>query len=277
MQTEPVPRPALRARAPEQRPDESVPKHWFFGNVFATHVANGVNLLFPAGERFFVRSVRHYEKDLRDLELRARVRGFYAQEGAHAREHDKYNALLEGQGFDVGRFLRFYETVAFRIVERLSPPKVRLAATAAAEHYTAIMAENSLRLRFLDHADPRMRSLLAWHAAEEIEHRDVAFDVLTEVGGGYAVRIAGLAIATAMLGSFWTLGAAMLLAQDPDATLSRVASDWAKMRKRKAEDAADRKSVFVSGIRSYLRRDFHPSQADIDHLAGEYLASVGLA
>ncbi len=276
MQTE-AHRPTLRARTPEARPDGSVPKHWFFGNVFATHVANGVNMLFPAGERFFVRSVRHYEKELTDPELRARVRGFYAQEGAHAREHDRYNALLEEQGFDVERFLRFYETVAYKIVERIAPPKLRLAATAAAEHYTAIMAENALKLRFLDHADPKMRSLLAWHAAEEIEHRDVAFDVLTAVGGGYAVRIAGMAMATAMLGSFWTLGAASLLVQDPDATLGRVVRDWAKMRERKRTKFADRQPVFTTGLKSYLRRDFHPSQSDVDHLADAYLASVGLA
>jgi predicted metal-dependent hydrolase len=276
MQPERTPTP-LRARAPAQRPDDGVPKHWFFGNVFATHVANGVNMLFPAGERFFVRSVRHFEKELADPELRARVRGFYAQEGAHAREHDRYNALLESQGFDVQRFLRLYETVAYRIVERISPPKLRLAATAAAEHYTAIMAENALKLRFLDHADPRMRALLAWHAAEEIEHRDVAFDVLTAVGGGYALRIAGMAVATTMLGTFWTLGATTLLLQDPEATLARVAADWRKMRASKASTYADRRPVFVTGLKSYLRPDFHPSQADVDHLAEEYLAAVGLA
>ncbi len=31
-----------------------VPKKWFAGSAGATQVANGVNLLFPAGERFFV-------------------------------------------------------------------------------------------------------------------------------------------------------------------------------------------------------------------------------
>ena len=267
----------LRARAPEQRPDASVPRHWFLGNAFATHVANGVNMLFPAGERFFVRSVRHFEGELRDPELRARVRGFYAQEGAHAREHDRYNAFLEAQGFDVKRFLNLYETVAYKIVERLAPPKLRLAATAAAEHYTAIMAENALRLRFLDHADPKMRSLLAWHAAEEIEHRDVAFDILHEIGGGCALRIAGLALATAILGSFWALGATTLLAQDPEATLGRIARDWRAMRTERARAFTPRQPVFVTGIKSYLRRDFHPSQSDVDHLASEYLASVGLA
>ena len=56
-----------------------VPRHWFGGNVVATHVANGVNLLFPAGERFFVRSVHHYLDRIDDEHLRARVKGFFSR------------------------------------------------------------------------------------------------------------------------------------------------------------------------------------------------------
>ncbi|MDB4945301.1 MAG: hypothetical protein JWP97_4835, partial [Labilithrix sp.] len=37
-----------------------VPRFWFADSRAATNVANAVNLLFPAGERFFIRSVRHY-------------------------------------------------------------------------------------------------------------------------------------------------------------------------------------------------------------------------
>lgn len=39
---------------------KDIPRHWFAGMATPTHVVNGVNLLFPAGERFFVRSVKHY-------------------------------------------------------------------------------------------------------------------------------------------------------------------------------------------------------------------------
>ncbi len=37
----------------------AVPRKWFFDSELPTHVANGLSLLFPAGERFFIRSVRH--------------------------------------------------------------------------------------------------------------------------------------------------------------------------------------------------------------------------
>ena len=50
----------IQPRAPDLDLDTRIPRHWFGGNALATHIVNGVNLLFPAGEQFFVRSVRRY-------------------------------------------------------------------------------------------------------------------------------------------------------------------------------------------------------------------------
>src|SRR5262245_6135305 len=120
-----------------------VPKHWFAGNPIATHIANGVNMLFPHGERFFVRSVNHYVAQIDSPELRAQIKGFFGQEGRHAKAHDDYNQTLREQGYRIDGFLRFYERVARDLLERLAPPGLNLAATAAAEHFTAIMAEGA--------------------------------------------------------------------------------------------------------------------------------------
>lgn len=253
-----------------------VPRHWFGGNPIATHVANGVNLLFPAGERFFVRSVRHYLDDLESEMLRARVRGFFGQEGRHAKEHEGFNQVLEAQGYEVERFLRLYERIAYGVIERVSSPKLRLAATAACEHFTAILAENALRVRFLDVADPRMRSLLLWHACEEIEHRDVAFDVLQEVDPSYGLRVAGLAVGGACLAGFWTAGSLHLLAQERKQFGARALfRGWRELEAHRAK-VFGRRLPFLDGVRQYLRRDFHPSQNHVDSLAREYLASAGL-
>ena len=266
----PSPAPVLRPRSPGVALDAPVPRHWFGGNVVATHVANGVNLLFPAGERFFVRSVNHYLDRVRDPLLRAQIKGFFAQEGRHAREHERVFRLLEEQGYEVAPFLRLYERVAYGVIEKLAPPALRLATTAACEHYTAILAENALAHRLLDQAHPTMRALLLWHAAEEIEHRAVAFDVLQEVSPSYPLRVAGLALATACLGGFWIAAAAVLLRQE-SASSARLRADWRVSRER-----ARQHGVFLRGIREYLRPGFHPSQKETDGLASTYLASVGL-
>jgi predicted metal-dependent hydrolase len=248
-----------------------VPRHWFAGNPVATHIANGVNMLFPQGERFFVRSVNHYVAQIDSPELRAQIKGFFGQEGRHAKAHDDYNQTLRDQGFSIDGFLRFYERVGHGYLERMTPPALRLAATAAAEHYTAIMAEGAFTRGVLETADPRMKQLLLWHAAEEIEHKSVAFDVLKAVNPSYALRMAGLAYATILLSSFWIIGTMTLLRQEQ--------MSWkeirAELRRMQSEDPIVRR-VFLRGIREYARRDFHPSHNDNYHLARDYFATAAI-
>ncbi|MBL8742728.1 MAG: metal-dependent hydrolase, partial [Myxococcales bacterium] len=209
-----------------------VPRHWLGGSALATHLANGVNLLFPAGERFFVRSVRHYLKQIEDdPTLVEAVRGFAGQEGHHARAHEEVFELLEQQGFEIKGFLRAYEAIAYRVIERLAPPALRLATTAAAEHFTAVMAENFLT-EMVDEAglDPAMRQLFMWHACEEIEHRAVAFEVFQRVDGRYPMRMAGLAMATATLAGFWIAATIYLLRQEERGVVGALRRDGKAMK-----------------------------------------------
>lgn len=249
-----------------------MPRHWFGGNAVATAIANGVNLLFPAGERFFVRSVAHYLDQVDDPHLLAQIKGFFGQEGRHANEHDHVARLMRAQGFEVDRFLAWYEHVAYDLIEKAAPPSLRLAVTAACEHFTAIMAENALSKGLLDGAHPDMRALLLWHASEEIEHRAVAFDVLQKVAPGYGTRMAGLAVATVLLSGFWAIATTYLLLQEKKSGSPRLGAEWLEVRRHRGKD-----QVFLKGIQSYVRRDFHPSQHDIDGLASAYLAQAGLA
>jgi predicted metal-dependent hydrolase len=262
-----VPRP----RSPGVDLDAPVPRHWFGGNAVATHIANGVNLLFPAGERFFVRSVNHYLDQVDDPLLRAQIKGFFGQEGRHAKEHERFFAQLEAQGYDIARFLRVYERIAYGFIERIAPPALRLSATAACEHFTAIMAEKALRTGLLEYAHPTMRALFLWHAAEEIEHRAVAFDVLRAVSPGYGLRVAGMVVSATLLAGFWVAATATLLLQERDLPRARLREEWRIARARRRAEP-----VFLPGIREYLRPGFHPSQKDVDRLAAEYLARVGL-
>jgi uncharacterized protein len=249
---------------------EGVPRHWLGGSALATHLANGVNLLFPAGERFFVRSVRHYLKQIEcDPALVEAVRGFAGQEGHHARAHEEVFALLEQQGYDIKGFLRAYEAVAYRVIERLAPPSLRLATTAACEHFTAVMAENFLT-EMVDEAglDPAMRTLFMWHACEEIEHRAVAFDVFQRVDARYSMRMAGLAMATLMLGGFWVAATIHLLRQEQRGALGTLRREGAAMKERQPFS----RRVFGRGIREYTQRNFHPSaRTDLDALAARFL------
>ena len=251
---------------------DAIAKHWLNDNAVATHVINGVTTLFPAGERFFVRSVWHFMDRISDPVLKAQIHGFGGQEGRHAKEHERFFRVLEAQGFELNRFLKIYEAVAFGLVEKNVSPELCLAATAACEHFTAILAEAAFTQHPFDAAHPAMKALLLWHAAEEIEHRSVAFDVMQIVNPSYALRLEGLAVATALLGTFWMLGTATFLVQDKDATIKKIIADA-----RQARTGELWGRVFGHGIRQYFRRDFHPREMQLDAFATEYLKSVGLA
>jgi len=254
----------------------AVPKHWFAGSRIGTHIANGVNMLFPHGERFFVRSVNHFLDQIDDPALVARAKGFFGQEGRHASAHDDYNDMLRDHGFEIDAFLERFQKYGTWVEERASP-ELRLACTAAAEHFTAIMAENAFNQRVLDTAHPVMRDLLLWHAAEEIEHKSVAFDVLQQVNPSYRLRVAGMVMATLQLSTWWTIGFLTLLRQEGMSAKELRAEAKAMRARKEAPDDSIAKRVFLRGIRSYLRRDFHPDQHDNYHLAETHLAQAGLA
>jgi hypothetical protein len=249
---------------------DAVPKHWFGGSVLATHLANGLNLLFPLGERFFVRSVRAYLDEVKDdPELLAQVKGFIAQEVRHGMEHERYFENMEKSGYRIRGFLRFYEKLAFGVIERLAPKKLRLSATVALEHLTATFAEEALTSGVLDELAPKpMRDLLLWHAAEEIEHKAVAFQVLQRVDPSYGLRVAGALIGTACLMGFWLTGTGMLLRQEKGYS-------WRRLRKERSQRLEKRDFHEVRrAIREYLKPGFHPANNDNYHLASSYFASV---
>jgi predicted metal-dependent hydrolase len=255
--------------------DAEVPRWWLYGNPVMTHMANGLNLLFPPGERFFIRSVKHYLDRIEDPELKKRVKGFFGQEGRHGHEHERANAMIERHGYDLSRFLKLYEEWAFDFIEPACPPVLRLSATVACEHFTATMAKNALSDGFLDGAHPVMAELLRWHAAEEIEHKAVAFDVLREVDPRYAVRIAGLVIATTQLLGWWAVATSMLMSQENLSAEEKARYRDEAKRVTRARAGTQRLDLFRAAILDYLRPDFHPDQHDDYGMAREYLQSVG--
>ncbi len=248
----------------------TVPRHWLGNDAVATAISNGVSMLFPWGERFFVRSVKHFVAGIDDPVLKAQIKAFFGQEGRHAKAHDDYNAVLRAQGYEVDQFLDTYRRLS-EWIEARTPAKLRLAVTAASEHFTAIMAAGAFNGGMFDAADPRMQQLLAWHAAEEIEHKAVAFDVLRTVDPSYALRIAGLVMATLLLGGFWIAAATVLLRQDGITWREAVK----RMRRLRTRDPIVRR-VFGRGIREYLRRDFHPSQIADGNLAADWFRAHGM-
>lgn len=265
----------MNAPFPVRRPTfdfSAVPRWWWGGDPAATHLANGLCFVFPAGERFFIRSVRHFEEALTDPALRARVRAFYGQEAQHQRAHREVFARLEAQGFEIKSFLDWYEETGYRVIEPRTPPVMRLATTVALEHFTAVFGAWALTDPALDAAHPAMAALLRWHAAEEIEHKSVAFDVLRAVDGRYRVRLAGFLLAVSVLVYFWAVGTRHLLRQE--ASESKKAKDVRGLRALGQASRFAGQGGLVPAVLRFLKPGFHPDQTADAHLAAAWLEGM---
>ena len=172
-----LPTPADLSITPRDRRfgrDTDAPRLWHGGRVEATAIYNALSTTFPAGEAFFVESVRAF-RDGAPPKLAEEIKGFTTQEAIHSREHDAFNKRATRSGYDLSR-------LEAQVEKRLSitrgrPPVVSLAATMALEHFTAILAHQLLAdPRHLDGAEGETADLWRWHAVEEIEHKGVAYD-----------------------------------------------------------------------------------------------------
>ena len=245
------------------------PAAWLDDDPVASRIVDALSLVFPEGERFFIRSVKHYAKVFEDdPELAARVKGFIGQEGRHGHEHDRWNKILAARGYPVEQFLTFYRGLAYDRIEKATPPHLRLATTVALEHMTSTLAIVALTTPVLDEAHPAVRPLLYWHAVEEIEHRSVAWDVLAKVDPRLSTRALGFGIGTAMLGLFWSRALGMLSAHANDGRT--------QPRRRFARNVRATLPFLAKSVAEYFRPGFHPDEVDRSALVAEGLRRAGI-
>lgn len=165
--------------------------------VFPSHSSEFLNswlntysMLIPDGELFVIRTVNKFRKKysrklIRDIDL------LIYQEGQHSSQHKKHLESL-GDVPAIRRFNHGIRLVNYKILERIFPNILALSAASGIEHINAFIADHHIRHRILDHAHPRVQELFFWHFAEEIEHKSVAFDALSEMTSSRFIRFVGL-------------------------------------------------------------------------------------
>jgi predicted metal-dependent hydrolase len=234
---------------------DAVPRYWFAGNPMLTHFENAFSIMIPPGERFFVRSVRNYLDRLPEAEARELLEAFAQQEELHSAAHEELNASFARFGVDIEREAAYAERV-FQRLSRILPDWAQLGITAFSEHLTAVGAHFMLHdPQFREWLDPRMHELWSWHAAEELEHKAVAFDLFERFAGGYLRRVL-CAVLTAVL----LLGPNM-------AIFARLVRDDPHEPTRAERRQARRVHLRLAGpqlrmIGRYFRPGFHPWQVD---------------
>ncbi len=174
-------------------------KRWHDGSAFISYFWGALSTAFPPGEKFFMDSAKALRDQIDDPELLEEIAEFVRQEGHHTFQHQKFNRMLGELGFDVALYESRYARVLNRAADTLDPMGW-LAATMALEHFTAGFAHQYLTNEAVSAgADPNVRALWAWHAAEEAEHKATCFDLYQRLGGGYFRRVVNAPAAWGLL------------------------------------------------------------------------------
>ena len=148
------------------------------------------SLLLPYLEPYLIRSMKAAKGSVSDPKLLDDLKRFSAQEGQHYRAHMRFNEAIRLAGFPR---LEELERELEADYQRFTKTKSLRFNLAYAEGFEALTM-NAIKF-IMEHqgfGDPQspVMQLWEWHFVEEIEHRNVAFDVYDHVCGGYWYRLA---------------------------------------------------------------------------------------
>ncbi len=268
---------------------DTVPEYWMGGNAGLTHFMTALSALFPAGEKFFidsVRAVRYHSMLKNNADLQKEISAFIGQEAMHTHEHVGFNASAQKFGHDVDALERHTDTViqtTRKFMAKLAKPigitqeMVDLTTTTALEHFTATIASQLLSNSHIQElmTDDTMKTMWLWHAIEENEHKAVAYDVFKGVFGkglrAYALRTSSLVISMLILFFIQNYFLWRLLKQDKQLNLENL-----RMIYRYAYSPS---KGIITGMGKemllYFNPNFHPNDFDTTTLLNTWKAKLG--
>ncbi|MDN5641563.1 MAG: metal-dependent hydrolase [Acinetobacter sp.] len=268
---------------------ESVPEYWMNGSAGLTHFMTALSALFPAGEMFFidsVRAVRQHPSIKDNAELQKEISAFIGQEAMHTQEHEGFNVSAQKYGHDVATLDRYTDRAiqtTRKVFAFLGKPvgitqeMVDLTATTALEHFTATIASQLLVNNHIQElmSDETMKTMWLWHAIEENEHKAVAYDVFEGVFGkgikSYLLRTGSLVAAMAILFCVQSYFVFRLLQQDKQ--LNRAA-----LKDIYTYAYSPSKGIITGMAREmimYFKLGFHPNHHDTDALLEKWKLKLG--
>lgn len=268
---------------------DTVPEYWMNKSAGLTHFMTALSALFPAGEKFFidsVRAVRQHPSIKDNQELQREISAFIGQEAMHTQEHVGFNASAQKFGHDVDRLDRITDRViqsTRKVFAFLGKPvgitqeMVDLTATTALEHFTATIASQLLVNPYIQElmTDETMKTMWLWHAIEENEHKAVAYDVFEGVFGrglkAYVLRTGSLVTAMATLFVVQSYFVLRLLQDDKQLNLTSLKDIYIyAYSPSKGVITGMTKEMLV-----YFRPRFHPNDLDTHELLVSWKAKLG--
>lgn len=209
-------------------PFEFLPRtqSWNLDKPEFAHIVNSASLAMPYLEPYLIKSMRKARPLIKDAALQAELDRYVKQEATHYRRHKEFNDTLSSKGYSCVE--KMEETLAddYSKLESKRSLKFNLAYAEGFESMALAIGEMLIEDReyLFGDSDSAVASLILWHFVEEIEHKNVAFDVFDHLYGSYFWRIVGLIYATSHI--FWRTGQGYRALLKEDGLWQSSASRW---------------------------------------------------
>ncbi|MCE9650921.1 MAG: metal-dependent hydrolase [Parvibaculum sp.] len=229
--------------------------HWNAAKPEFSHVVNAASLAMPYLEPYLIKTMREARALVRDENLVRDLDLYCAQESAHYRQHRKFNDELKALRPETVGALEAVLDADYKWLGRERSLKFNLAYAEGFESMALALGHMLVEERefLFGGAEPSVASLVLWHFVEEVEHKNVTFDVFKHIHDSYVWRIAGLFYATFHIMRRTRSGYQALLKKD---------GLWHDMRSRLALAHALFR-IFASLTPKFLRilrPSYHPSE-----------------
>lgn len=228
--------------------------HWNARRPEFSQIVNAASLAMPYLEPYLIKTMREARPLITDASLVRDLDLYCAQESAHYRQHRKFNDELKALRPDIIGAIEAGLAADYTRLGRERSLKFNLAYAEGFESMALAIAHMLVEQRafLFGGAESSVASLVLWHFVEEVEHKNVTFDVFKHIHGSYVWRIAGLIYATFHIMRWTRRGYHALLKED---------GLWRNMRSRLAL-AHVLLRIFASLTPKFLRilrPSYHPS------------------
>lgn len=180
--------------------------HWNKSKPEFSQIVNSGSVAMPYLEPYLIRSMRQVRPQIRDPELQRDLDLYIGQEATHFRQHKAFNKTLSQAGYASVEKLEKVLAADYKKLEEQRSLRFNLAYAEGFESMALAIGHMLIEDReyLFGNSDTEVASLILWHFVEEIEHKNVAFDVFEHTYGGYFSRVGGLLYATGHI--FWRTG-----------------------------------------------------------------------
>ncbi|MDO8290251.1 MAG: metal-dependent hydrolase [Parvibaculum sp.] len=172
--------------------------HWNAGKPEFSQIVNAASLAMPYLEPYLIKTMREARPLITDAQLVRDLDLYCGQESAHYRQHRKFNDELKALRPEIIDTLEAALAADYARLARDRSLTFNLAYAEGFESMALAIGHMLIEERefLFGGAESAVASLVLWHFVEEIEHKNVTFDVFKHISGSYLWRITGLFYAT---------------------------------------------------------------------------------